>query len=125
MSSSGASLYLGLDKLYEVNLNTGAATAVANFGNGAAHWYGGLTFAGSTMYAGTMTLGENRLDTIHPVTGAVTVGPNVTGAGYSTGYWGDFFGMTAVNPVPEPGTLTAGIGAGLLALGALVRRARR
>lgn len=109
LSSNSSTLYLiNGSSLYSLSTSTGAASLVGPVGSSL---IGAMTLIDGTLYGGVSNgLAVATLDTS---TGAVTVGPGVTG-----GALGSFWGLAGVPvaSVPEPGTWALWTAGGLLLL---------
>ena len=91
MSSNASVLYLTNDTgLYSLDTTTGAAQFIGNTGE----LIGAMVLSSGQLYAGVET--PLRLDTLNPMTGDPTAGPNVTGT--TQFFWG-----LATTAVPESG----------------------
>jgi hypothetical protein len=91
ISSNGSKLYVSDGTgLYSLNTTTGAAHFIGDTGE----TIGAMVLSSGHLYAGAFDL--NRLDTLNPITGAPTAGPNLTGTTQQV--WG-----LATTAVPESG----------------------
>jgi hypothetical protein len=120
LSSNSNTLYLANDDtFYTVNTTTGVATAVGTLTNNAQ--FDALIVEGSVLYGYDGV--NNTIDTIDPSTGAVTLGPTLSGVAATDV---SIFGMAAIPPistVPEPRSYSVLLGAALV--GALLLRRRK
>jgi hypothetical protein len=93
-SSNASVLYLSSDTgLYSLNTTTGAAHFIGDTGE----TIGAMVLSSGQLYAGVETLDTQlRLDTLNPMTGAPTAGPNLTGT--TQLMWG-----LATTAVPDSG----------------------
>lgn len=92
VSSNASVLYLSNDTgLYSLDTTTGAAQFIGNTGE----QIGAMVLSSGQLYAGVEI--PLRLDTLNPMTGAPTAGPNVTGTT-------QFFYGLATTAVPESGS---------------------
>ena len=94
-SSNASVLYLSSDTgLYSLNTTTGAAHFIGDTGE----TIGAMVLSSGQLYAGVETLDTQlRLDTLNPMTGAPTAGPNLTGT--TQLMWG-----LATTAVPDSGS---------------------
>jgi hypothetical protein len=132
LSTNSSTLYFADDSppgdtpsLYTLNTTTGAATLVGTTtsdGGPTTEEFGALLLDGTTLYGGQDFDGTS-VDTLNPASGAVTVGPSLSG---TTG--GEAFGGLAPIPattvVPEPSSFSLLLLV-VLSAGILIIKARR
>ena len=119
LSSNSNTLYLANDtSFYTVNTSTGVATLVGALTNNAQ--FDALIVEGSVLYGYDGI--NNTIDTINPGTGAVTLGPTLSGVSATDV---SVFGMAAIPPistVPEPRSYAVLLAAALIGVLLLKRR---
>jgi hypothetical protein len=119
LSSNSNTLYLANDTtFYTVNTTTGVATTVGTLTNNAQ--FDALILEGAVLYGYDGV--NNTIDTIDPSTGAVTVGPTLSGVAATDV---SIFGLASIPPistVPEPRSYAAVLGAALVGVLLLKRR---